>query len=61
MINWRKEFERKLHNKGNLVFIEFATGQAVVIPKTTPIDQVNAVAESQVKIMRAENERSYSN
>jgi hypothetical protein len=61
MINWRKEFERKRNDKGNTVFIEVACGQAVAIPKKTPIDQVNAMAESQVKIMKAKNERTYSN
>lgn len=57
MINWQKEFERKRHDRGNTVFIEVACGQAVAIPKTTPVDQVNALAESQLNVMRATNER----
>ena len=47
MINWRKEFERKRSTFGNVVLIEFASGKAVVIPKNTPLNQVNELAQAQ--------------
>ena len=52
MINWRQQFALKRNEPGNVVLIEFDCGQAVVIPKDTPLDKVNEIAESQYKVMK---------
>ncbi len=51
MPNWKKEFERKLSaiRQSNVIWIEYASGRAVVIPRNTSPDDVVALAEAQVK------------